>query len=116
VPLGIHSFPIHQKIDDNGDNVIEEEDKTRFLCAWAGDHLMTPFQCETCHVQNMMGWNSCQDKPSNTKLKDMICRANLDSFWSRESLMVSSNLREAQRMEKTMSKYGLPPATPPMGP
>jgi hypothetical protein len=76
VPLGIQKFPIHQKIDNDGDAVVEEEeeDKARFLCAWAGDHLMTPFQCEICHLWNMMGWNPQHDKPSNRASKDL--RAN----------------------------------------
>jgi hypothetical protein len=55
VPLGILNFPIRQKVDDDGDELIEEEDATWFLCARTGDHLMTPFQCEKCHVRNMMG-------------------------------------------------------------
>jgi hypothetical protein len=86
--LGVRKFPIRQKVDDDGDTLVEEEDQTRFLCARAGDHLMTPFQCETCHVRNMLGRNPRPDKPSDTELKDMIRRANLDSFWSRESSTV----------------------------
>jgi hypothetical protein len=116
VPLGILKFPIRHKVDDDGDTVVEEEDKIRFLCARAGDHLMTPFQCEMCHVRNLLGQNPRADKPSNTALKAMICRANLDSVWSRESSTVRSNLKEARRMERTMQKYGLPSATPSMGP
>lgn len=39
IPLGVRKFPIRQKIDDNGDGVVEEEDKTRFMCDRAGGHL-----------------------------------------------------------------------------
>jgi hypothetical protein len=116
VPLGVREFPIRQKVDDDGDTMVEEEDDTRFLCARAGDHLLTPFQCETCHFRNMLGRNPRADKASDTELKEMIRRANLDSFWSRETATVKANVKEARRMEKTMKKYGLPPATPPMGP
>jgi hypothetical protein len=64
----------------------------------------------------MMGRNPRADKASDTELKEMIRRANLDSFWSQETATVEANLKEARRMEKSMKKYGLPPATPPMGP
>jgi hypothetical protein len=116
VPLGIREFPIRQLIADDGEELIEEEDCTRFLCAQAGDHLLTPFQCETCHFRNMLGRNIRGDKASDYELQEMIRRANLDSFWSREKGTVSSNLLEARRMERTMVKYGLPSTTPPMGP
>lgn len=95
---------------------MEEEDKSRFMCARAGDHMMTPFQCETCHVRNMLGRNPRPDRARDEELKGMIRRATLDAFWSRESSTVASNLKEARRMERTMAKYGLPSATPPMGP
>lgn len=116
MPLGLLKFPIRHKVDDDGDTVVEEEDKIRFLVARAGDHLMTPFQCEMCHIRNLLGRNPRADKPSDRALKAMIRRANLDSFWSRESSTVRSNLKEARRMERTMQQYGLPSATPSMGP
>jgi hypothetical protein len=116
VPLGIKRFPIRQLIDDDGEELIEEEDSARFSQARAGDHLMTPFQCETCHARNLLGRNLRPDKASDIELKEMIRRANLDAFWSREKSTVSSNLMEARRMERSMRKYGLPAATPPLGP
>jgi hypothetical protein len=116
VPLGIRNFPIRQLIDDDGEELIEEEYSLRFLKARAGDHLMTPFQCEVCHVRNVLGRNIRNDKASDCELKEMIRRANIDSFWSREKTTVATNLLEARRMERTMGKYGLPATTPPMGP
>jgi hypothetical protein len=103
-------------IDDDGEILIAEDDASRFMCARAGDHLMTPFQCETCHVRNMLGRNLRADKRSDLELEEMIRRANLDSFWSREGSTVLNNLKEARRMERTMQKYGLPSTTPSMGP
>jgi hypothetical protein len=102
-------------VDDDGE-LVEEEDKTRFVCAQVGGHLMTPFQCETWHVCNMLGRNLCQGKASDVELQDMIRHANIDCFWSHESLTVGSNLKEARCMERTMKKYGLPSTMPPMGP
>jgi hypothetical protein len=95
VPLGIKRFPIRQLIDNDGEELIEEKDSARFSQARAGDHLMTPFQCETCHVRNLLGRNLRPDKASDIELKEMIRRANLDAFWSREKSTVSSNLMEA---------------------
>jgi hypothetical protein len=60
---------------------------------------------------NMLGCNPPLDKLSNMELNEIIRQVDIDSFWSTESLTVGSNLREARRMEKTMRKYGLPPAT-----
>jgi hypothetical protein len=77
---------------------------------------MTPFQCETCHVRNMLGRDPRGDKPKDIEMKEMTRRVSLDAFWSRETNTVKSNQKEARRMEKTMEKYGLPPATPSMGP
>lgn len=31
--------------------IVEDRDKTRFLCARPGDMLMVPFQCELCHYR-----------------------------------------------------------------
>jgi hypothetical protein len=47
---------------------------------------------------------------------DMIRRANLDAFWSRESSTVKSNFRELIRMEKTSLRLRLPCVSPPLGP
>jgi hypothetical protein len=116
VPLGIKHIPIRQFLDDDGEELLEEEDSYRFMKTQAGNHLMTPFQYETCHVQNMLGRNIRNDKASDIKLTEMIRRANLDYFWSRERSTVSSNLLEVRRMERTMLKYGLPSTTPHMGP
>jgi hypothetical protein len=64
----------------------------------------------------MLGRNLRADKPKDIELKEMIRRALLDAFWSRETNTVKTNLKEARRMERTMEKYGLPSATPMMGP
>jgi hypothetical protein len=50
VPLGLRVFPIRQMVDNDGDGLIVEDDSGRFMCARAGDHLLTPFQCEVCHA------------------------------------------------------------------
>jgi hypothetical protein len=59
------------------------EDENRFKEARNGDHLMCPFQCDECVLENM------QQRSSGTSCKDeltMMCirRYILDSFWARE--------------------------------
>ena len=54
------------EVDTDGNTVEEEEgweatetEKNEmqdwFMVARPGDHLMTPFQCETCHFRNITG-------------------------------------------------------------
>jgi hypothetical protein len=51
------------------------------------------------------------------EILEYIRRANLDSFWSRESSTVAFNLRVARRMERKFSgRLGMPSITPPVGP
>jgi hypothetical protein len=35
--------------------LLDSGEPGRFMTARAGDHLMTPFQCELCHFRNIMG-------------------------------------------------------------
>lgn len=81
----------------------EEDDDVRFKCAHTGDHLMVPFQCEVCHFQNILEWDPNLTQATNRETLDMVRRANLDAFWSRELSMVASNLRELVQMERMTS-------------
>jgi hypothetical protein len=38
-----------------GVEMLEEDDPDRFKCGRDGDHLMCPFQCDTCHFFNIQG-------------------------------------------------------------
>ena len=37
------------------ENYLEDEDKGQFKEAHNGDPLMSPFQCDECHIYNMKG-------------------------------------------------------------
>jgi hypothetical protein len=65
--------------------LVNEEDKTRFLRARVGDHVLCPFQCELCHFKNMQGRSSMKGTGvlNDAETIDLIRRANLDAFWSR---------------------------------
>jgi hypothetical protein len=51
-------FPVLQAVDLDesfmGAESLEEDDPNRFKCAWEGDHLMCPFQCDSCHFFNII--------------------------------------------------------------
>jgi hypothetical protein len=78
--------------------------------------MMVPFQCELCHFRNIMLRNPDDGNITDLEILDMVRRANLDAFWSRESSSVSASLREAIRMEKMTARLGMPCVTPPLGP
>ena len=69
------------------------EEQSRHKHARDGDHLLTPFQCDTCHFRNLQGRNPSPLDPKDDLLLCCIRRANLDAVWGRESHTVESFLR-----------------------
>jgi hypothetical protein len=53
---------------------------------------------------------------NDLEIMDTIWRANLDTFWSRETSMVGANLNEVCQMERMAMHLGLPLNTLPLGP
>jgi hypothetical protein len=39
---------------EDGELLVEEDEDKRFKVAWAGEHLMVPFQCKLCHFRNIL--------------------------------------------------------------
>jgi hypothetical protein len=60
-PLGHKKYPVMVQLDDDGEVIRNPGDETLFMEARAGDHLMTQFQCETCHFRNIMGRDPLSD-------------------------------------------------------
>ena len=93
-----------------------ESDPLRFKAGRDGDHLMSPFQCDSCTFVNI------QKRYPNPKChKDdllLLCirRVNLDSLWSREPETVRKNLGEVRQYLDTCSLMGLGTPFPPRGP
>jgi hypothetical protein len=61
----VHAIPCYTPVDNsefpialptNEDGLVNEEEKTskQYLEARNGDNLSTPFQCDTCHLRNLM--------------------------------------------------------------
>ena len=112
----MRQHPIRRAEDEDGEVLEDEDATTRFKVARAGDHLMVPFQCELCHFWNTMKRDPDRQIANDKEILDFMRRANLDAFWSRETSTVTSNLKEAMRVEKTAFRLGMPSITPPMGP
>jgi hypothetical protein len=64
--------------------ILDEDEEKRFLEAWGGDNLVTPFQCDHCHFMNIMKREPLEDLASDVRFMKCIRRVNLDAFWSRE--------------------------------
>ena len=106
-------FPVKKAFDQDGDSIVEEDEKTsmRFLRARPGEHLMTNFQCDLCHFRNIHKRDPTENLiPKDSVLLICIRRANLDSFWSKESSTVEGNRREAARVIKKCKELGLSPS------
>lgn len=103
-------------MDNDGVEIFNPKNETRFKHARAGDHLMCPFQCPECHMRNMEMRDLDLTCPFDQEVEQFIMRATLDAFWSREVTTVEKNKAIGERLEKTMARLRLSPATPPMGP
>jgi hypothetical protein len=103
-------------VDD--EHMEEEEDRMRFKEGRDGDHLLTPFQCDTCHFLNMQQRFPVGERPADDLLMLCIRRANLDALWSRERSTVAQNRREGVRFVGLCEDLGLSVdrAYPPRGP
>ena len=95
---------------------LADDDPLRFQEARDGDHLMCPFQCDTCHFVNI---HFCLPNPSAPQ--DSLClvvirRANLDALWARERATVAANRREAVIFVREGQAMGFGNPYPPRGP
>ena len=95
------------------DGTMVSDDLLRFKEGRDGDHLMTPFQCDTCHFVNIQRRLPVHGCPQDDLLLLTIRRVTLDSLWSRERGSVRSNRLEGLRLLKhqvglNMSLYFLP--------
>ncbi len=115
-PLGKRIFPVKVLLDDDGQELVDPSESSRLKEAWAGNHLMTPFQCKLRHFWNIMARNLVMSHPKDWAILEFSRQANLDACWCRAKSTVVSNLRAGLRMEKTADNYGMPSIAPPLGP
>lgn len=77
---------------------------------------MASFQCERWHFRNIYLQEPNDLNPKDREFFTFARRANLDSFWCRESSTVRKKLTALGRVANTEDRFGFGPSTPPMGP
>ena len=94
-------FRVNIPLDDEGQPIRRGDDEHRFHYGRSGDHLMIMFQCDSCHVRNMLRREPRHpDLPEETLLNKCPRRAILDSLWCRERSTVGSNLRRGVALKR----------------
>ena len=81
-----------------------------------GDWLIAPFQCDQCHFINIYKRVPIKDSEHDKLILLFIRRANLDMFWSRTVLTVSSNLSSIKEILKISRELNLPISLSVLGP
>jgi hypothetical protein len=110
-------FVIKKPTDEEGFSVLVERDADRFLTARNGDHFMCVFQCDLCHFRNIQKRDPKPDSSREDALMlRCIRRANLDTFWARETTTVLANGREMRQMAKKAAIVAMVVPTPHLGP
>jgi hypothetical protein len=113
-PLKGDKFSVRFPKDEEGNLLVNEEDKLRFTVARPGDHLFCLFQCELCHFRNIQGLSSNLGLGplEETERMKSLRQVNLDAFWSREPTTVSQNLGKINRALQISHDMGM--YNPPM--
>ena len=81
-----------------------------------GDWLIAPFQCDQCHFINIYNRVPLADSEHDKLILLFVRRANLDMFWSRTDLTVSSNLSSITEILKISRELNLPVPLSVLGP
>lgn len=110
------NFHINKPVDSSGFEVVLPQDTQRFKYARDGDHIMTPFQCDTCLFYLLKQRPPQEDNIKDSLLLTTIRRVNLDAFWSREPSTVAQNKQNFAKMVEVLDRVGLEPQAPPLGP
>lgn len=93
-----------------------DDDPLRFQEARDGDHLVCPFQCDTCHFVNIHKSLPVKESPQDVLCLMAIRRVNLDSLWARERATVEANRREGVIFLSEGRAMGFTDPYPPRGP
>jgi hypothetical protein len=109
---GLIEFPVAKLLDSDGVDLATDAEKTRFKGARAGDHLMTPFQCELCHFHNIYKREPRKYEIEDVEALDLIHQCCKDALWSRQTATVAHNLREEIRGRKSGRRFRFPGNTP----
>jgi hypothetical protein len=111
-PLKGGRFPVRLPKDEEGNLLVNEQDKLRLAVARPGDHLF-------CHFRNIQGRSPKMGLGplDNTEQMKSLRWINLDAFLSREPTTVSQNLGKINRALQIAHEMGMSnPPVPKLGP
>jgi hypothetical protein len=111
----------HVKTLEESETELTEDDKNRLQRAWGskhqnptdyhrardGDHLMTPFECDTCIFHKLRHVSPNPDSHQDSLLLAAIRRVTLDAFWSRSTSTVAGNKSRIGRAQEVSLGLGL---------
>ena len=91
------------------DSTSKERNKNKFdfIEARNGDHLLVPFECDTCIFRKLKKRDPITDSYQDQLLQVMVRRMNLDAFWSRARSTVGENTRRVRQTLKFSKMLGL---------
>ena len=92
-----------------------KEDKERYLITREGDHIIVPFQCDTCNFHNLQHRDPGTDSKDVTLMR-VSRRASLDAFWGREPSTIAANRNGAIKVFRISGDLGLENIFPEMRP
>jgi hypothetical protein len=90
--------------DEAGYEWVVLKDLARHCYARAGDHIVTPFQCNLCSFCTLMQRNPASQ---DTLLILCIRQVNLDTLWGHETAMVNSTKCSIDKLLNLWSTLGI---------
>ena len=85
----------------------KEQNPNDYHEARNGDHVITPFECDTCIFRKLRKRSPDKEREQDKLLLLMIRRANLDAFWSRARSTVYQNTNKIKQNIKFSELLGL---------
>lgn len=108
-------FHVIVPTDKSGFEWVRKGEENRFLVGRAGDHVVTPFQCDLCIFRILTGRDPRKDG-TNDLLLACIRQANLDALWGWEPSTVYQNSRLIIQSLRLYELVRLKPNYPHLGP
>jgi len=106
-------FLLYQETNDKGNELIAPNEVDDYTCAWPGDHLFCPFECNRCTFHWLKGWPPIPGKQTNKQLGIFLCRSAINAFWSRQSSMIAGLLRSFFQQVELDEAFGFEMFQPP---
>lgn len=112
--LGQGLFPMTVTTDLARNQWYKEEDRQRRMNEGVtASHLIIPFQCEACWMQNLEGRYA---KKGDESYVMCLRRANLDAMAGKSHLTITSHRRETESIVRNCERIGRTPNLKPRGP